>query len=107
MMDKMNVKQQAEVRANLYGAAIESFRNINLDTEAICDGLLIHLPDGYFAKMKISICDATKFDLTMEREAYAEKLQKQSERAEAARLRAEEKARKAAEKAAKAAEKTL
>lgn len=106
-MEKMNVKQQAEVRANLYDIAINGFHGAELETEAICDGLLIHLPDGYFAKMKISICDATKFDLAAERENYAEKLQKQSERAEAARLRAEEKARKAAEKAAKAAEKTL
>ena len=104
-MEKMNVKQQAVVRTNLYYIAINGFHNAELETEAICDGLLIHLPDGYFAKMKISICDATKFDLAAEREAYAEKLQ--SERAEAARLRAEEKARKAAEKAAKAAEKTL
>ena len=106
-MEKMNVKQQVEVRANLYDIAINGLHANDFETEAVCDGLLIHLPDGYFAKMKISICDATKFDLTEEREAYAEKLQKQSERAEAARLRAEEKARKAAEKAAKAAEKTL
>lgn len=106
-MEKMNVKQQVEVRANLYDIVIGGLHTKDFETEAVCDGLLIHLPDGYFAKLKISICDAAKFDLTEEREAYAEKLRKQSERAEAARLKAEEKARKAAEKAAKAAEKTL
>ena len=104
-LEKMDTKNQAMVRSNFYSRIEESFSDYT--TEPISDGLLIHLEGGHFAKVKVSVCDATKFDLEKERTAYAEKCAKAAERAEKARQKAEERAEKAAEKAAKAAEKAV
>ena len=106
MAEKMNVAEQAKYRAELYGAASEAFQSKGYTTETISDGMLVHLGEGQYSKVKISICDPAKFDLDHEREVYAQKMADAAERAEKARLKAEEKERKAKEKAAKAAEKT-
>lgn len=103
-MEKMNVKTQAEARANLYEIALKGVANANFETETIADGALIHLPEGYFAKMTITICDATKFDLEATREKYQEKLTNAAERAAKAAAKAEEKSKKALAKAQKDAE---
>lgn len=103
-MEKMPTIQQIETRKELYGV-IENA--ISYTSEPISDGLLVDLGNGYFAKVKVSICNAEKFDLEGTRVEYAEKLRKRAEKAEAARIKAEERARKAAERAAKAAEKVL
>ena len=104
-MDKMPVVQQMETRKTLYTIAIDALNDAGYVTETIVGGTLIHLEDGYFAKLAISVNDATKFDLDETRAKYQEKIEK----AEAAAAKAAEKAaedeRKAAEKAAKAAEK--
>lgn len=104
-MEKMGTKLQAETRANLYEVALKGVANAGFETETIKGGALIHLPDGYFAKMTVTICDATKFDLDATREEYQAKLAADAERAAKAMAAAEEKARKAEEKAAKAAAK--
>lgn len=108
-IEKMSVKDQAVVRSHLYEVALNAIVQDGKETEVIADGALIHLGDGQFAKLKISVCDATKFDLEATRAEYQEKLAKQAELAQKRAEAAAEKARKAAEreaaKAAKAAEK--
>ena len=104
-MEKMNKAVEAEVRKNLYEVALDALAREGFTTEVIKDGALIHLPDGYFAKVKVSICDATKFDLDVTRAEYQELLQKRAEAAEKKAQKAREKAEKEAVKAIKAAEK--
>lgn len=104
MSEKMSVKDQAIVRSHLYEVALNAIVQDGKETEVISDGALIHLGDGQFAKLKISVCDASKFDLEATRAEYQEKLAKQAEMAQKRAEAAAEKARKAAEKeAAKAA----
>ena len=104
MAEKISVKDQAIVRSHLYEVALNAIVQDGKETEVIADGALIHLGDGQFAKLKISVCDATKFDLEATRAEYQEKLAKQAELAQKRAEAAAEKARKAAEReAAKAA----
>lgn len=104
MAEKMSVKDQAIVRSHLYEVALNAIVQDGKETEVIADGALIHLGDGQFAKLKISVCDATKFDLDATRTDYMEKLAKQAELARKRADAAAEKERKAAEReAAKAA----
>lgn len=104
MAEKMSVKDQAIIRSHLYEVALNAIVQDGKETEVIADGALIHLGDGQFAKLKISVCDATKFDLEATRAEYQEKLAKQAELAQKRAEAAAEKARKAAEReAAKAA----
>lgn len=105
-MEKMKVSEQAAIRAKLYGATGEAIESCGYSTETVADGMLVHLGNGQYGKVKISICDPTKFDLEVAREEYAKKTKEAAERAEKARQRAEEKERKAKERAVKAAEKT-
>lgn len=105
MVEKMKVSEQAAIRSEIYTAAGDAVKNIGYTTETISDGMLIHLSGGQYAKLKVSVCDPTKFDIESEREKYAVKTREAAERAEKARLKAEEKERKAKERAAKAAEK--
>ena len=100
-MDKMSVKVQAETRANLYDVALKGIANAGFETETIADGALVHLPDGYFAKVCVTICDATKFDLEETRAKYQEKLANAAERAAKAAAKAEEKSKKLEQKATK------
>lgn len=95
-MEKMNVKAQTEVRSTLYGEAIKGINELGYETETIKGGTLIHLPDGYFAKMTISVCDATKFDLEKTRSEYQTALEARAARAEAAAKKAREKVEKEA-----------
>lgn len=104
-LEKMDIKTQAQTRANFYSRIEESLGDYI--TEPVSDGLLIHLGNDHFAKIKVSVCDSTKFNLENERLAYADKCAKVAERAEKARIRAEEKAKKLKEKAVTAAEKTI
>ncbi len=104
-MEKLSVKEAAETRANLYAVTREAIENAGLNTEPIKGGVLIALPDGYFAKMAISICDATKFDVEEARSEYQAQLKARAEAAEKALAKEAEKAAKAAAKAAKEAEK--
>lgn len=104
-MEKMTVKESAETRATLYSTAISALEATGLKTEPIKGGVLIDLGNGYFAKMAISICDATKFNLEETRAEYAAQVEARNAAAEKAAAKAAEKAKKAAEKAKKDAEK--
>lgn len=99
MVEKMSVKQSNEVRSMLYDMTLGG---LPYKSERIVKGALIHLDDGQFARLTISICDPTKFDLETAREEYAAKLEKQAalaaERAEKARIKAEKAAAKEAAK---------
>ena len=105
MAEKMSVKDQAVVRARLYEVALNAIVGEGYQTEVVADGALIHLGDGQYAKMKISVCDASKFNLEDVRAEYQEKLEKQAELAQKRAEAAAEKARKAAEREAKKAAK--
>lgn len=103
----MTNKEKAAVRSNFY-EVIENGLGAVADVigvEPVADGLLIHLANGGFAEVSVTVKDETKFSLEKARAEYAEKCAKAAERAEKARLAAEETERKALEKAAKAAEK--
>lgn len=102
----MKVAKQAAVRSELYSLVGTTIEGHGFVTETVSDGMLIHLNDGYYAKLKISLCDPTKFNIEDAREAYAQKMAEAAVRAEKARQKAEEKERKAKDKAVKAAEKT-
>lgn len=103
----MTNKEKAAVRSNFY-EVIENGLGAVVDVigvEPVADGLLLHLANGGFAEVSVTVKDETKFSLEKARNAYAEKCTKAAERAEKARLAAEEAERKALEKAAKATEK--
>ena len=105
-MEKMNIKEQAKVRAQLYNeigtVMVDKF---GYETEPYKEGLLVHMTDGNWVKVRVSIADPEKFDIEATRTEYAAQLAARAERARVAQEKAAEKARKAAEKAAKAAEK--
>lgn len=105
-MTKMPVKEQTAVRAELYTLALDAIGAAGMETEIVSEGALIHLANGYFAKVKISVCDAEKFDLETEREAYTTKVANAAALAEKRALAAAEKAAKASAKTAKATEVT-
>ena len=98
MIEKMSPKDQAIVRSHLYEVALSAIVQDGKETEVIKDGALIHLGDGQFAKLKISVCDASKFDLEKTRAEYQEKLANQAEMARKKAEAAAEKARKAEER---------
>lgn len=102
---KLPVAEQAAIRKTLYGLALDGIETAGYETEAISEGSLIHLPDGQFALVKITVKDPEKFDLTSAREDYAAKQAAAAERSAAQAKKAQEKAAKDAEKAKKAKEK--
>ena len=102
-MDKMGIKEATEIRSQLYSLVNEELNASGFETEPIKGGVLIHLPDGYFAKLAISINDATKFDLEAVREEYNLVIENRTKRAEEAKEKARIKEEKAAAKAAKEA----
>ena len=100
MSEKLSVKEQAEIRANLYKITLGAIQTeTGNETEVVSNGAIVHLPDGQFARIKISYCDPTKFSLEKEREDYKLKLEKSAERAAQAARKAAEKAQRQADKA--------
>ena len=95
MAEKLKVVEQAEIRSNLYKIALGALQNEGMETEVVSKGAIIHLDDGQFARVQISYCDPTKFDLEKERADYQTKLEKRAERAEKAAAKAREKAERA------------
>lgn len=102
-LKKLSPKESAEIRANLYELALDAIELAGFETEPIKGGALIHLNDGYFAKLAISACDVTKFNLENTRAEYQAQLAKRAEAAQKAAIRAAEKAEKEAKAAAKKA----
>lgn len=101
-MDKMTVKAQAETRANLYQLTSDALQNAGKATEPFKGGVLIDLGEGYWAKMNITVCDATKFDLEATRTEYQAALAAKAEKAQKRAEKLAKDAEKAAAKAAKA-----
>ena len=106
-MEKLTVKESAEIRASLYDTTLTALNEAGYATETFKGGALIHLPNGYFAKVSISICDASKFDIEATRAEYQAQLEARAEAAAKAAAKAAEKEAKAAEKAAKEAAKAV
>ena len=104
-MDKMSIKDATDVRVNLYGVTIDALQNEGFVVEPIKGGSLIHLGNGYFAKMAISVCDASKFDLEATRAEYAEAVATRKVKTEEAKAKAEAKEAAKAEREAAKAEK--
>jgi len=104
-MEKMNPSTQATVRSNLYSLVEKTVNESGFVTEPVTDGMLVHLEDGNFAKIRVSVCDPVKFDLEEARKAFAEKTAKAAARASAASERAKAAEEKATARATKAAEK--
>lgn len=102
MATKLSQKEQAEVRGNLYKVALGAIQALGNETEVVSEGAIIHLPDGQYARLKITYCNPEKFSLEVEREEYRDKLARAAERQEKAAAKAKEKAEKAAARAAKA-----
>lgn len=98
-MNKMSMKEQAEVRANLYGMAEKVLNDNGYYTEPIKGGMLIDIGNGRYAKMSVSICDSDKVDKW--REEYAESMAKKADKAEAKAERERLKAEKAAKRVEK------
>ena len=100
-MEKLTVKESAEIRSNLYEVTLSALDESGFVTETIKGGALIHLPNGYFAKISISVCDATKFDLEETRAEYQAQLEARAEATAKAAAKAAEKEAKAAAKVTK------
>lgn len=98
-MDKMSMKEQAEVRVNLYSMAEKVLNDNGYYTEHIKGGMLINIGNGRYAKMSVSICDSDKVDKW--REEYAESMAKKADKAEAKAERERLKAEKAAKRVEK------
>ena len=65
MAEKMKVAEQAKYRAELYGAASEAFQSKGYTTETISDGMLVHLGEGQYSKVKILFATLRSLTLTM------------------------------------------
>lgn len=102
-MEKMSVKAQAETRANLYQVTEAALINAGKETEPFKGGILVNLGEGYWAKMNITVCDATKFDIDAVRAEYQASLDAKAEKAAKHAEKLAKEAEKAAAKAAKAA----
>lgn len=98
---KISVKEKAVLRNELYAGLENALVADGMTVEPSVNGMLIHLENGLFAEVKVTIKNEDKFDLEVARQAYADKTQAAAERAEKAAARAAEKAEKAAAKLAK------
>lgn len=89
MAEKMNAKEQAEIRAKLYDMVLAPIVQNGMSTEIISDGALIHLGNEQYATIKVTIKDASKFNIEAEREKYRQKVARQEEKAAKAREKKE------------------
>lgn len=105
MAEKLSPAEQNRLRSILYNVVREALEGAGYTTETFIKGTLIHLEDGQFAKLGISIADPEKFDLAETRATYAAQQAAAAERAEKAVEKAQKVAAKQAAKAAAAAEK--
>lgn len=93
---KLSKAKEAELRAFLYGVALQGFANSNIGTEPVVKGRLIEVDyagDKYYATLNITLHNPEKFDVEEVRQEYLIKLeaaaQRMAEKAEKARLKAE------------------
>lgn len=106
-MEKMAIDKQAATRSAFYDCIGQAIKEKGYTTESSVGGMLVHLGDGYFVEINVKVRNAEKFDLSKEREKYAEKTEKAAIRARKAAEKAKAQEEKAIAKAAAAAEKTI
>lgn len=99
-MEKLSVKEATATRVELYGIATAALDAQGFVTEPIKGGSLVDLGNGYFAKLTISVCDASKLDVDALRAEYTEAVEKRAAKAVEAQAKAAVKAAKAAEREA-------
>lgn len=100
-MEKLTVKEQATLRNDLYAMIDDALVDEGMTVEPVSEGMLVHLENGVYAEVKVTIKNPEKFDLEAARMKYSEKMQRQAERAQKAAEVAAKKAEKAAAKLAK------
>ena len=100
-MDKIGMKEKANIRNGLYQEIETSLNSHNYEVEPVSEGMLVHLENGLFAEVTVTIKNEEKFDLEVARQKYSEKMAAAAERAAKSLKLAEEKAAKAAAKLAK------
>lgn len=98
---KLSKQKEAELRAFLYGVALQGFANTHIGTEPVVKGRLIeieHEGHTYYATLNITLHNPERFDVEEVRHEYLTKLeataQRDAERAEKARIKAEKAANK-------------
>ena len=101
MSEKITVKEKATLRNELYTNIENGLLNDGITLEPVSEGMLVHLENGLFAEVKVTIKNEEKFDLEDARAKYAEKMARQAERAAKSAEVAKRKAEKAAAKLAK------
>lgn len=101
MAEKLNTKEQAVLRKEIYNLALERIAE-EYAVETVSDGALIFMPEGQMVLLKAIYKDPTKFSLEEAREEYIEKCKREKERLEKAAEVAKKRAEKEAEKLAKA-----
>lgn len=96
MAKKLSKAKEAEVRAFLYGVALQGFANTRLGTEPVTKGRLIEIEvsgEIYYATLNITLHNPEKFDVKEVRQEYLTKLeaaaQRSAEKAEKDRIKAE------------------
>ena len=93
---KLSKAKEAELRAFLYGIALQGFANTHIGTEPVVKGRLIELEhngEKYYATLNITLHNPEKFDVNEIRQEYLTKLeaaaQRSAEKAERDRKRIE------------------
>lgn len=100
-MEKIGMKEKASIRNGLYQEIETALNAQSYEVEPVSEGMLVHLENGLFAEVSVTIKNEEKFDLEVARQKYAEKMAAAAERAAKSLKLAEEKAAKAAAKLAK------
>ena len=96
MSKKLSKAKEAELRAFLYGVALQGFVNSNIETEPVVKGRLIEIEkngETYYATLNITLHNPEKFDYEEVKQEYLTKLeaaaQRSAERAERDKKKAE------------------
>ena len=100
-MDKVSIKDKAILRNELYTELEGALVELGLTVEPGAEGMIVHLENGLFAEVAVTIKNEDKFDIEVARQKYADKVQRAADRA----AKSAEVAAKKAEKANKAAAK--
>lgn len=80
---KLNKAKEAELRAFLYGVALQGFANNHIGTEPVVKGRLIEIPyegETYYATLNITLHNPEKFDVEEIRQEYLTKLEAAAQR---------------------------
>lgn len=98
---KISLKDKAVLRNDLYNTLEESLTDLGMTVEPGAEGMIVHLDNGLFAEVAVTIKNEDKFDIEVARQKYADKVQRAADRAAKSAEIAAKKAEKAAEKLAK------